>query len=113
MTVSFLDAEKVVEHHNIMGPLKAGLESATRYKAAELGPRGIRAHGLSPGPLKTRTASGISHFDGMLNAAAARAPYQLASFESVGVYAAFLASAEAANVTGGIHYIDSGYHIVG
>jgi enoyl-[acyl-carrier protein] reductase I len=114
MTVSFLGAEKVVEHYNIMGPVKAALESATRYMAAELGPKGIRVHALSPGPLKTRAASGISHFDEMLNAAAARAPtHQLASIENVGAYAAFLASAEAANVTGGIHYIDGGYHIVG
>jgi len=114
MTVSFLGSEKVVEHYNIMGPVKAALEAVTRYMAAELGPKGIRVHALSPGPLKTRAASGIGHFDELLNAAAARAPtHQLASIDDVGAYAAFLASAEAANVTGGIHYIDGGYHIVG
>lgn len=114
MTVSFLGSEKVVEHYNIMGPTKAALESATRYMAAELGPKGIRVHALSPGPLKTRAASGIGHFDEMLNAAAERAPtHQLASIDDVGAYAAFLASGEAANVTGGVHYIDGGYHIVG
>jgi enoyl-[acyl-carrier protein] reductase I len=113
MTVSFLGAERVVEHYNIMGPVKAALEAATRYMAAELGPKGIRVHALSPGPLRTRAASGIGHFDEMLNTAAARAPtHQLASIEDVGAYATFLASAEAANVTGGIHYIDGGYHIV-
>lgn len=114
MTVSFLGSEKVVEHYNIMGPVKAALESVTRYMAAELGPKGIRVHTLSPGPLKTRAASGIGHFDQLLNEAAARAPtHQLASIEDIGAYAVFLASAEAANVTGGIHYIDGGYHIVG
>ena len=114
MTVSFLGAERVVEHYNIMGPVKAALESTARYMAAELAPKKIRVHALSPGPLKTRAASGIDHFDELLNEAAARAPtHQLASIEDVGAYAAFLASAEAANVTGGIHYIDGGYHIVG
>lgn len=114
MAVSFLGAERVVEHYNIMGPAKAALESVTRYMAAELAPKKIRIHALSPGPLKTRAASGIDHFDELLNEAAARAPtHQLASIEDVGAYAAFLASAESANVTGGVHYIDGGYHIVG
>jgi len=114
VTVSFLGSERVVEHYNIMGPVKAALEAATRYMAAELGAKGIRVHALSPGPLKTRAASGIGHFDEMLNNAAARAPtHQLASVDDVGAYAAFLASTEAANVTGGIHYVDGGYHIVG
>lgn len=114
MTVSFLGAEKVIKHYNIMGPVKAALETATRYMAAELGPKGIRVHALSPGPLKTRAASGIGHFDELLSAAAERAPtHHLAGIDDVGAYAAFLASAEAANITGGIHYIDGGYHIVG
>lgn len=114
MTVSFFGAEKVVEHYNIMGPVKAALESVTRYMAVELGSRKISVHALSPGPLKTRAASGIGHFDELMNHASERAPtHQLATIEDVGAYAAFLASAEAANVTGGIHYIDGGYHIVG
>lgn len=114
MTVSFLGSEKVVEHYNIMGPVKAALESVTRYMAAELGPKKIRVHALSPGPLKTRAASGIGHFDELMSQAAERAPtHQLATIDDVGAYAAFLASQEAANVTGGIHYIDGGYHIVG
>ena len=114
MTVSFLGAEKVIEHYNVMGPVKAALEAAARYMAAELGPKGIRVHALSPGPLKTRAASGIGHFDELLTAAAERAPtHHLATIDDVGAYAAFLASAEAANITGGIHYIDGGYHIVG
>lgn len=114
MTVSFYGAEKVVENYNIMGPVKAALESVVRYAAAELGPKGISVHALSPGPLKTRAASGIAEFDELLNLAAERAPtHMLASIEDVGAYAAFLASREAANVTGGVHPIDGGYSIVG
>ncbi len=114
MTVSFFGSEKVVKDYNIMGPVKAALEAVTRYMAADLGAKGIRVHALSPGPLKTRAASGIGHFDELLNGAVVRAPtHQLATIEDVGAYAAFLASADASNVTGGIHYIDGGYHIVG
>ncbi|MER5172773.1 enoyl-ACP reductase FabI [Thioclava kandeliae] len=114
MTVSFYGAEKVVKDYNIMGPVKAALESVSRYMAAELGPKGIRVHALSPGPLKTRAASGIAHFDEMMDAASARAPtHQLATIEDCGAYAAFLASAEAANITGGLHYIDGGFNITG
>ena len=114
MTVSFYGAEKVVEHYNIMGPVKAALESTVRYAAAELGPKGISVHALSPGPLRTRAASGIAEFDELLERAAERAPtHQLASIEDVGAYAAFLASREASNVTGGVHPIDGGYSIVG
>jgi len=114
MTVSFYGAEKVVENYNIMGPVKAALESVTKYMAAELGAKGISVHALSPGPIKTRAASGLEEFDALLEDAAARAPtHQLVSIEQVGAYAAFLASAEAGNITGGVHYIDGGYHIVG
>ena len=114
MTVSFYGAEKVVENYNIMGPVKAALESVSQYMAAELGPKGISVHALSPGPIKTRAASGLEEFDALLEDAAARAPtHQLVSIEQVGAYAAFLASEEAGNITGGVHYIDGGYHIVG
>jgi enoyl-[acyl-carrier protein] reductase I len=82
--------------------------------ATDLGAKGIRVHALSPGPLKTRAASGIGHFDELLDQAAAVAPtHHLVSIDDVGAYAAFLASSEATNVTGGVHYIDGGYHIVG
>jgi enoyl-[acyl-carrier protein] reductase I len=114
MTVSFYGAEKVVEHYNIMGPVKAALEAVTRYMAAELGPQGIAVNALSPGPLKTRAASGIAEFDKLLERAAELAPtHQLVTIEDVGAYAAFLASREAGNITGGIHYIDGGFHVRG
>ena len=114
MKVTFYGSEKVVDHYNIMGPVKAALEAATRYAAAELGEKGVSVHALSPGPLQTRAASGIDHFDELMSRAAERAPtHHLASIEDVGAYAAFLASDAAANVTGGVHHIDGGYQIVG
>lgn len=114
MNVSFYGSEKVVEHYNLMGPVKAALEAVTRYLAAELGPAGIRVHSLSPGPLKTRAASGIDRFDELLAQAAERAPMRnQVTIEDVGAYAAFLASDAAKAVTGGIEYIDGGYSIVG
>lgn len=114
MNVSFYGSEKVVEHYNLMGPVKAALEAVTRYLAAELGPQGIRVHSLSPGPLKTRAASGIDRFDELLARAAERAPMRnQVTIEDVGAYAAFLASDAARAVTGGIEYIDGGYSIVG
>lgn len=112
LSVSFFGSSRVVRHYNMMGPVKAALESAVRYAAAELGEKGIRVHALSPGPLATRAASGIDHFDELLTTAAARAPtHQLATIEDVGAMAAFLASAEARNLTGGIHDIDGGFSI--
>ena len=114
MTVSFYGSEKVVEHYNLMGPVKAALESASRYLAAELGPKGIRVHALSPGALKTRAASGIDRFDELLAHAAARAPeHQLVDIDDVGQLAAFLASDAAARMTGTTLYVDAGYHILG
>lgn len=114
MTVSFLGSTRVVNHYGIMGPVKAALEAAVRYAAVELGPQGISVHALSPGPMKTRAASGIAHFDALLDEAAARAPtHQLATIEDVGAFAAFLASRAAANTTGGVHVIDGGYSLVG
>jgi len=114
LNVTFYGSEKVVEHYNLMGPVKAALESTTRYLAAELGPKAIRVHSLSPGPLKTRAASGIDRFDELLARAAERAPIrQQVTVEDVGAYAAFLVSDAARALTGGIEYIDGGYSIVG
>jgi enoyl-[acyl-carrier protein] reductase I len=112
LSVSFFGSSRVVRHYNMMGPVKAALESAVRYAAAELGDKDIRVHALSPGPLATRAASGIDHFDELLSAAAQRAPtHRLATIDDVGAMAAFLASPEARNLTGGVHDIDGGYSI--
>jgi enoyl-[acyl-carrier protein] reductase I len=113
LTVTFYGSEKVFEHYNVMGPVKAALESSVRYMAAELGPKRIRVHALSPGPLKTRAASGIDRFDELLERTRARTPeHQLVSIEDVGNVAAFLVSDAAAALTGNVEYIDAGFHIM-
>ena len=112
-TMSFYGAHKVVEHYNLMGPVKAALEAASRYLAWELGPKGIRVHVISPGPLKTRAASGINHFDELLEEAAAKAPArQLVSIDDVGIATAALAGDGARLITGETIYVDGGLHIV-
>ena len=114
LTVTFYGAEKVVEEYNLMGPVKSALESCVRYMAAEPGPKRIRVHALSPGPLKTRAASGIERFDKLLDQARARTPeHRLVGIEDVGNVAALLVSDGAAALTGNIEYVDAGYHIVG
>lgn len=113
LTVTFFGSEKVVAEYNLMGPVKAALEASVRYMAAELGPKRIRVHALSPGPLKTRAASGISRFDELLDRARSNAPeHQLVSVADVGNVASFLVSDAAAAMTGNIEYIDAGYHIL-
>lgn len=114
LCVTFYGSERVVQHYNLMGPVKAALESATRYVAAELGPKGIRAHAISPGPIATRAASGIGRFDELLERAAASAPDgTLVSIEDVGGLAAFLVSDAARRITGTIVPVDSGQHLFG
>jgi enoyl-[acyl-carrier protein] reductase I len=112
-TMTYYGSQMVIEHYNMMGPVKAALESATRYLAAELGPKGIRVHAISPGPLKTRAASGISEFDRLLAKAQEKAPARsLVSVDDVGIAVAFLATDAAKLITGETLYIDGGYHII-
>jgi enoyl-[acyl-carrier protein] reductase I len=112
-TMTYYGSQMVVEHYNLMGPVKAALESATRYLAAELGPKGIRVHAISPGPLKTRAASGITEFDKLLEKAQSKAPARsLVSIDDVGVAVAFLGMEGAKLITGETLYIDGGYHII-
>lgn len=113
ITMSYHGADKVVENYNIMGPVKAALESTTRYMAHELGPKGIRVHTISPGPLKTRAASGIAHFDKLIDDAIERAPQNsLVDIEDVGNTCAFLASNGARALTGEVIYVDGGFNIM-
>src|SRR5262245_3316972 len=112
-TMSYYGSQMVVKNYNIMGVAKAALESAVRYMAAELGPKGIRVHAISPGPLATRAASGIPEFDELLDKARETAPARsLVSIDDVGVATAFLAHDAAKLITGETLYIDGGYHII-
>lgn len=113
-TMSYYGAEKVVERYNLMGPVKAALEASARYLAAELGPKRIRVHPISPGPIQTRAATGIDRFDELMEIAAQRAPSRmLVTIEDVGMATAFLASDYAKLISGDTMYVDGGYHIVG
>lgn len=112
-TVTFYGSARVVEHYNLMGPVKAALESAVRYLASELGPKGIRVHAISPGPIRTRAASGIERFDELIERAAAQAPeHHLVEVDDVGGLSAFLASDAARRITGTIIPVDGGQHLM-
>lgn len=112
-TMTYYGSQMVVEHYNVMGVAKAALESAVRYLAAELGPKGIRVHAISPGPLATRAASGIPEFDSLLEKAKGKAPARaLAGIDDVGAATAFLALDAARLITGQVIYVDGGYHII-
>lgn len=113
-TLSFYGAEKVVDHYNVMGPVKAALEASVRYLAHELGPKGIRVNVISAGPVRTRAASGISRFDDLLDEAARKAPLQRAiSSDEVGRAALMLASPLSSGVTGEVVHVDAGFHVDG
>jgi enoyl-[acyl-carrier protein] reductase I len=111
--MSYYGANRVVPNYNVMGPVKAALEAACRYLAYELGPRQIRVHAISPGPLKTRAASGLKHFELMLNEAAHKAPLgELIDIMDVGFTCAYLATPFAKRMTGELIYIDGGANLV-
>jgi enoyl-[acyl-carrier protein] reductase I len=112
-TMSYYGSQVVVKNYNIMGVAKAALECVVRYLAAELGPKGIRVHAISPGPLATRAASGIPEFDALLDKAKGKAPARsLVSIDDVGLATAFLAHDAARLITGETLYVDGGYHII-
>jgi enoyl-[acyl-carrier protein] reductase I len=112
-TMSYYGANKVVANYNLMGPVKAALEACARYLAYELGPRHIRVHAMSPGPLKTRAGSGLKDFDLLLTEAAERAPLgELVDIMDVGFTCAFLATPYARRLSGETMYVDGGVHIM-
>ena len=111
--MSYYGANRVVANYNVMGPVKAALEAACRYLAYELGPQGIRVHAISPGPLKTRAASGLKDFELLLNEAAQKAPLgELVDIMDVGYTCAYLATPFARRVTGGLVYVDGGANLI-
>ncbi len=113
LTLTYLGAEKVVKHYNTMGLAKASLEASVRYLAANLGPMGIRANGISAGPIKTLAASGIKDFGNILKFVETHTPIRRnVTIEDVGNVAAFLLSDLAAGVTGEITHVDGGFSVV-
>jgi len=111
--MSYYGANRVVPNYNVMGPVKAALEAACRYLAFELGPSDIRVHAISPGPLKTRAASGLKDFELLLNEAAQKSPIgELVDIMDVGFACAYLATPFARRITGGTVYVDGGANIV-
>jgi enoyl-[acyl-carrier protein] reductase I len=111
--MSYYGANKVVANYNVMGPVKAALEACCRYLAFELGGQNIRVHAISPGPLKTRAASGLKDFDLLLTQAAQRAPLgELVDIMDVGYTCAFLATPYARRLSGSTLYVDGGVNIV-
>ena len=113
VTMSYLGADAAVPHYGMMGPVKAALESLVRYMAVELGPKGIRVHAISPGPILTRAASGIANFDEMMDQARRTAPLgRLVTLEEIGRLNAFLCSDASSGMTGQTIYVDAGCHAV-
>jgi len=111
--MSYHGAQKVVANYNVMGPVKAALEAVCRYLAFELGPKKIRVHAISPGPLKTRAASGLKDFDRMLNDAVKRSPVgELVDIMDVGFACAYLATPYGRRLTGQTMYVDGGVSIM-
>jgi len=113
-TLTFFGAERVVDHYNVMGPVKAALQSAVQYLAHELGPRGIRVNAISAGPVRTRAASGLTNFQDLLSEVRQKSPLRrTVTANEVAGAALFLASSMASGVTGEILHVDSGHHIEG
>ncbi len=114
LTLSYAGAERVVPHYNVMGVAKAALEASVRYLAADLGGRNIRVNAISAGPIKTLAASGIGDFRYILKWNAYNAPLQRnVTIEEVGGAALYLLSDLSSAVTGEVHHVDCGYHVVG
>jgi len=113
VTMSYIGADEAVPHYGLMGPVKAALESLVRYMALELGPKNIRVHAVSPGPMPTRAASGLPEFDTLMAQAVRTAPLgRLVTLDEVGGCVAFLVGPDATGMTGQTLYVDGGVHAV-
>ena len=113
LTMSYLGADEAVPHYGLMGPVKAALESLVRYMALELGPKGIRVHAVSPGPILTRAASGIEAFDTLMQNNIAKAPLgRLVTLEEIANLSTFLCTDAASGMTGQTIFVDAGTHAV-
>ena len=114
LTLTYYGAEKVMPHYNVMGVAKAALEASVRYLAVDLGPNNIRVNALSAGPIKTLAASGIGDFRYILKWNEYNSPLRkTVTIEEVGDAALYLLSDLSRSVTGEVHHVDSGYHVVG
>jgi enoyl-[acyl-carrier protein] reductase I len=114
LTLTYYGAEKWMPHYNVMGIAKAGLEASVRYLAADLGSKNIRVNAISAGPIKTLASSGIGDFRYILKWNEYNAPLRRSvSANEVGDTAVYLLSELSRGVTGEIHHVDAGYHIVG
>jgi len=114
LTLTYLGANRYIPHYNVMGVAKAALEASVRYLAADLGPQGIRVNAISAGPIKTLAASGIGDFRTILKWNEANAPLRRnVTIQEVGNSAVYLLSDLSSGVTGEVHYVDAGYHIMG
>tara|TARA_R110002020_G_scaffold65527_3_gene173064 strand:- start:1509 stop:2315 length:807 start_codon:yes stop_codon:yes gene_type:complete len=113
-TLTFIGAERVVDHYSLMGPVKAALETSVRYLAHELGPKGIRVNAISAGAIKTRAASGIEHFDELIRETETKSPLRrTVTADEVGRAALLLASDHTTAITGEILHVDAGFHVDG
>lgn len=113
VTMTYIGADEAVPHYGLMGPVKAALESMVRYMALELGPKGIRVHAVSPGPMPTRAASGLPEFDALMARAVQESPLgRLVTLDEVGGCVAFLVGPDAGGMTGQTLYVDGGVHAV-
>lgn len=111
VAMSYYGADKVVQNHNMMGAIKAALESSVRYLAHEMSPSHVRVYAVSPGPIKTRAASGIDKFDELVQMALERTPeHRLVDIAEVGRVVAFLVGGGALGMTGDVIYVDAGLH---
>lgn len=114
LTLSYIGAERVVPHYNVMGVAKAALEASVRYLAADLGPSDIRVNAISAGPIKTIAAMGISGFSGVLDIVSSKAPLRRnIDTNDVGDAALFFLSNLSRAVTGEVLYVDNGFHCIG